>query len=355
MMNQLFWRALSKSKADGYGYASYRISSGLRHAGLSVSEPEDFLVHGKTQEVDVLISMQDGLMLEPIPPVQRGDVLVNNCLPVDYKLGDCYNIGFSYWETTKMPSSWIPKLNECDEVWTTSKWAGEVFKENTGHDNVHAFKLGVESDLFWHSDSVPDGMFTFLHVGSPSTRKNTQMAVDAFIKAYGHRDGFQLIVKSIGPPDARIRDGNMILGGVGMHDRIHVIDYEMSESDLADLYRSAHCLLYPTMGEGWGMIPFNAIACGTPTICTNATACTEYAELSVPLDFEWSTEGIAGIYDCGGKWAKPSMNDLIDKMHYVVDNYEDIKRHTLESAIIIHKVYSWDKVVQEYKERLCQI
>ena len=103
------------------------------------------------------------------------------------------------------------------------------------------------------------------------------------------------------------------------------------------------------------MIPFDAIACGTPTICTNATSCTEYAELSVPLDFEWSNEGMSGIYQTGGKWAKPSMDDLVDKMHYVVDNYEEVKQHTLEGAIIIHKDYSWYNVVQEYKERLCQI
>ena len=355
MTNRLFWRALSKSKADGYGYASYRISSGLRHAGLPVSEPEDFLISDRSKEFDIFVSMQDGLVLEPRMPVQQGDVLVNNCLPVDFKLADCYNVGFSYWETTKMPGSWIPRLNECDEIWTTSKWAGDVFKENTGHENVHSFKLGIESDLFWSNSWIPDEPFTFLHVGSPSTRKNTQMAVDAFMRTYGHRKDFRLIVKSMGPPDARIRDSGMNHGAITNHDRIQVIDWELSEPDLADLYRSAHCLLYPTMGEGWGMIPFDAIACGTPTICTNATACTEYAELSVPLDFEWSTDGLTGIYDCGGRWAKPSMDDLVDKMHYVVDNYEEVKQHTLEGAIIIHKDYSWHNVVQEYKDRIWKI
>ena len=352
MKSKIFWRALSKSKADGYGYASYRISSGLKKAGVSLLEPEDFL-YLKSDVMSVGLDPEKGFVFQSEP--DNIDIYINNCLPQDFTFMDSYNIGFSYWETTKMPSSWIPMLNRCDEIWTTSKWAGDVFKQNTGHKNVHSFNLGIESDLFWSSDNIPDGRFTFLHVGSPSTRKNTQMAVDAFIKTYGHRKDFQLIVKSMGPPDARIRDSGMNHGAIAMHDRIHVIDYEISESELADLYRSAHCLLYPTMGEGWGMIPFNAIACGTPTICTNATACTEYAELSVPLDFEWSTDGITGIYDCGGKWAKPSMDDLVDKMHHVVNNYADVKQHTLEGAIIIHKEYSWDKVVQGYKERLCQI
>jgi len=353
--NKIVWRALSKSMADGYGYASSKISSGLTREGLPLVKTEDILRSGIFDEYDLLVSENDGIQFVPTPKFGNQDIMINNCLPVDYKLGDCYNIGFSYWETTKIPSSWVPRLNDCDEVWTTSEWACGVFKENTGHENVRSFKLGIESQYFYPSESVPDGPFTFLHVGSPSTRKNTQMAFDAFLKTYGSNKDFKLIIKSIGPPDARFTDGVMNLGPVSSHNRVEVIDYEISEEDLGELYRSVHCLIYPTMGEGWGMIPFNSIGCGTPTICTNATSCEEYAELSVPLDFKWSDKGMAGIYNCGGKWAEPSMDDLMDKMIYVVNNYEEVKRHTLKGATIIHKEYSWNSVVKEYKDRICQI
>jgi glycosyltransferase involved in cell wall biosynthesis len=350
---KILWRALSKSKADGYGYASYRISSGLRAAGVPLSEPEDFL-SSDTIENDVYISLEDGFFTVPSLNTRSFDITINNCLPVDFKYGDKYNIGFSYWETDTLPSPWIPKLKACDEVWTTSKWAGEVFRDNTGMDNVHSFRLGIESDIFYTSESIPEGPFTFLHVGSPSTRKNTQMAFEAFLRTYGAKKDYRMIIKSLGPPDARFTDGVMKLGPVNSHDRIDVIDWEMTEDELADLYRSVHCLVYPTRGEGWGMIPFNTIASGTPTICTNATSCTEYAELSVPLDYKWSSENTFGIYR-GGSWADPDFDDLCDKMRYVVDNYEEVKQKTLKGATIIHKEYSWPNVVNEYKERLCQI
>jgi len=353
MRSKICWRALSKSKADGYGYASYRISSGLKELGLPLFEPEDFL-RPEYVEQDVFISLQDGFFTQPAHHCTDADILINNCLPVDFKRGKNYNIGFSYWETDTLPSSWVPRLRECDEIWTTSKWAGEVFRKNTGVDNVHSFRLGVESDLFYTSEMVSDGPFTFLHVGSPSTRKNCQMAFDAFIKTYGSNKNVRMIIKSIGPADARFTDGNMILGPANSHDRIEVIDYEMTESELADLYRSVHCLLYPTRGEGWGMIPFNSIACGTPTICTNATSCTEYADLSVPLDFKWSSDNTFGIYN-GGTWADPDFDDLCDKMRYVVDNYQEVKQKTVKGGKIIHKEYSWQSVVNEYKERLCLI
>ena len=355
MRSKICWRALSKSKADGYGYASWRVSSGLRACGLPVFYPEELSCYKGSYERSIHISLTDGLVYQTTPDFKDVDIMINNTLPVDYKLGPSYNIGFSYWETDTLPPNWRSRILECDEVWTTSSWAKQVFEENTGHHNVQAFDLGVQSEIF-HPSSEPSSnkVFTFTHVGSPSLRKNTQMAVDAFVKTFGNNKDFKLIIKSIGPPDARYRVGGMNLGAISQHPRIEVIDYEISEHELAELYRSTDCLIYPTMGEGWGMIPFNAIACGTPTICTNATACTEYAEMSVPLNFTWSSQGTSGIY-AGGRWAYPDFDDLCDKMRYVVNNYDQVKQKTMESAKIIHKEYSWDNVVSKYEERLCQI
>jgi glycosyltransferase involved in cell wall biosynthesis len=356
MMNsRIVWRALSNKVADGYGYASRKISSGLTMSGIDILSPEDILVSGLEHERLVCITPNGEYFEVPSGRYLDSDVLINNCLPVDYQIKTKYNIGFSYWETNKLPSNWIKNINLSQEIWTTSSWASEVFQESTGHSNVHAFKLGIDSDYFWASDKVNDGPFTFLHVGSPSTRKNSQMAFDAFIKTFGSNKNYRLIIKSVGPTDARWKTDSMNHGAISNHDRVFVIDDEISDYDLGNLYRSAHCLIYPTNGEGWGMIPFNSIGCGLPTICTNATACTEYAGMSVPLDFKWGNENQFGIYTNCGEWAVPSFDDLCDKMIWVANNYEYIKQKTYNSAKIIHKEYSWNTVVSEYGDRLCQI
>lgn len=347
------WRSLSKKNADGYGYASRKISSGLADIGLLF--PEDFAVTGSV-EYGVFVSVESGMeMVASIPP-EKDIVLINNTLPDDYVLDHPgYNIGFTYWEKDALPSRWVQLMSGMDEIWTTSEWAADVFR-SSGLQNVHAFKLGVDSEIYYLDESVPDGPFTFLHVGAPSTRKNCQMAVDAFIKLFGNNSDYRMIVKSIGPPDARMRgpDGSN-QGPVSAYRNVEVIDYEMTEYELAKLYRDSHCLVYPTRGEGWGMIPFFVISSGTPTICTNFSSCEEYAHLSVPLDYTLTEEHSFGVYRGAGKWAEPSFDDLCDKMLYVVENYDEVKRHTVEGGIIIHRDYSWDKVVQEYKERLCQI
>jgi glycosyltransferase involved in cell wall biosynthesis len=241
-----------------------------------------------------------------------------------------------------------------DEVWTSSRFMQDVFVKSGVKVPVYGFNLGVDPALYSPLRRYAHNQFTFLSMGSPSTRKNSQVSVDAFLKLFGGNDEYRLIYKSNGAPDARNYADGVMLGKLD-HPQIEIIDEELSHSDLAKIYDEADCLLYPTSGEGWGIIPFQAIAKGIPTICTNATACEEYAYMSVPLDYEWSQDKMSGIYENAGFWAKPNFDDLCDKMLYVVNNYDKVSKKTFSSAEYINKNMTWEKVSKDYVDRLCQI
>lgn len=49
------------------------------------------------------------------------------------------------------------------------------------------------------------------------------------------------------------------------------------DSDLASLYSGASAVLYPSIYEGFGMPPLEAMACGTPVIMSNASSLPEVA------------------------------------------------------------------------------
>jgi glycosyltransferase involved in cell wall biosynthesis len=341
----------SASGSEGYGYAARSIINGLKKHKIEVN---DF---SNTPPDDYRDLIRLGISYTNKTPCNEL-IRINHCLPEIYSVGSKYSIGFSYWETNRLPGYWIPEMNVMDEIWTVSKWAKDVFIESGVKKPVYDFKLGVDKNLYFppkeprrsHNDR-----FRFLSIGSPSSRKNSQMAVDAFLKVFGRSDECVLIYKSMGAPDARLYKGTDHQRKLHGARNINVIDYELSHEELAKLYDSADCVLYPTSGEGWGILPMKAIAKGIPTICTNATACTEYAELSMPLNYRWGTDNMHGIYSGCGTWAIPDFDDLCDKMLYVFNHYEEISSKTLKGARWINKNLSWTSATKPMADRLCQI
>jgi len=333
--------------SEGYGYSSSYIYENILRKGVPairdiVSFPEEFRAMGS-----VSIGYFDRTQL-------RARVVVNNSLPDVYRKASEHSIGFTYWETTALPKGWASFMNEMDEIWTASTFMKDVFVSSGVKCLVRSFSLGVNEKIFFPKKRERKHKFTFLSMGSPSSRKNSQMAVDAFIKLFDKNEDYHLLYKSNGPPDARLRRGGEV-SRLDSHPQITVVDYDVPEITLSHIYDKSDCLLYPTSGEGWGLIPFQAIAKGIPTICTNATSCTEFAHMSVPLDYKWSNYRMSGIYSDAGEWAEPNFDDLCDKMLYVVNNYEEVSDKTFKSANYINENMKWSDTTEEIASRLCQI
>ena len=69
--------------------------------------------------------------------------------------------------------------------------------------------------------------------------------------------------------------------------RVRVLDL-VADADLPALYRGAEIFIYPSCYEGFGLPPLEALACGRPVICSNASSLPEVvgeaARLIDPLD-----------------------------------------------------------------------
>jgi len=351
-MTKIYWnRVANSTRNEGYKTSTDEIVGGLQSRGFSIEQ----LCATPPNEVSVLGNSFINIQYIRKPSAVSTDILINNTLPEGYVKSDGYNIGFTYWETNKLPDSWIAPMNSMDEIWTTSQWAVDVFKRSGVTVPIYEFKLGIDDSLYFPVRRKRRSPFTFFSIGSPSTRKNSQLTVNAFIKLFGGDEDCRLIYKSMGPPDARINPGTSSVIPLVNHPKISVYEDDLSASELADLYDLADCVVFPTSGEGWGFMPMQGIAKGIPTICTNATACTEYAHLSVPLGYEDVDVNLGGIYKDSGTWAKPDFQDLCDKMLYVFQNYEYVSEYTYENATKNYEQMTWDFAIDGFENRLCQI
>jgi glycosyltransferase involved in cell wall biosynthesis len=61
----------------------------------------------------------------------------------------------------------------------------------------------------------------------------------------------------------------------------------VADEDLASLYRAARCMVYPSLFEGFGLPPVEAMACGTPVISSTRGALEEVvADAALTIDPE---------------------------------------------------------------------
>lgn len=65
------------------------------------------------------------------------------------------------------------------------------------------------------------------------------------------------------------------------------------DADLPDLYRSASVFVYPSLYEGFGLPPLEAMACGVPVICSTGGALREMAGKAAVLVEPGDTAGLA--------------------------------------------------------------
>jgi glycosyltransferase involved in cell wall biosynthesis len=115
-----------------------------------------------------------------------------------------------------------------------------------------------------------------LAVGTLEPRKNLRRAAEA-----AERAGVELRVVG-----ARGWGGIETPGWLG----------EVSDEELAALYRGARCLVFPSLYEGFGIPVLEAMACGTPVVTSAEGATAEVAGgaavLVDPLDADAIAAGI---------------------------------------------------------------
>lgn len=352
MNKNIFWSGYHPSLKRNEGYKNSQDEL-LKHLSKKINIVTKCLI---AEDVVKLLDAGINLLYESLPMIDiSSDLLINNRLPPEYAISNGYNVGFTYWETEQLPKLWVEHMNMMDEIWTTSKWAKNVFINSGVKVPVFDFQLGVEPSLFFPKLRYKRSPFHFLSIGAPSTRKNSQIAVNAFLDTFAGVDDVFLIYKCIGEPDARIYPDSSARNSVYKHSKIKVIDIDLPIEQLSELYDSIDCLIYPTSGEGWGLMPYQSIAKGIPTICTNATACTEFAEMSVPLNFSFGKNKMSGIYEDAGVWAEPDYQDLCDKMLMVYTEYDKVANFTYDNAAKQFPSMSWDCAAEGFYKRICQI
>jgi len=152
-------------------------------------------------------------------------------------------------------------------------------------EQVRVIHHGVDHERF-RPDGSERGSF-LLYPANWWPHKNHELLLEAFALVRPTRPELRLVLTGAGHP-GNLPDGVASLGRVG-------------DDRLADLYRTAGALVFPSLYEGFGLPPLEAMACGCPVVVSRAGAlpevCGDAAVYFDPTSVEDIARGIDEVLD----------------------------------------------------------
>lgn len=234
--------------------------SALRRAGLDIFHSTNYMIP-----------------LYGFPPLRRGDIA---CVVTVH---DVIPLMFPEFTPRSRKNRLFPLYRyvmrevgrRADMLITDSETArGDVVRELSipaaRVDRVRTVYCGV-ADRYRRSAPVSredDGTQRVLFVGRPDPYKNLEGLVRAFAQARkSSRSSMRLVIA--GAPDPRYPEAARLARELGIDAAVEWTGY-LSDDDLVAVYQQADVLVLPSRCEGFGLPTVEAMASGTPVICSTA-------------------------------------------------------------------------------------
>lgn len=313
-------------RGAGYGEAAYNIVKSLKHLGVEVEIEAKY--------ADIELSFAD-----------PGNYVFND--PSSYK------IGYTAWESTDMNSTFKENMLQLDELWATSPWVENVYKELYPNKPTFVYRHGIHPSWKPRLRKEAGKPFTFLHHGEPYSRKDGQLVVDCFLELFNGNPDYRLVMKCTKINTTRVhhKDG-WTSSPSALHDNIVEISGMLTPEQMVGLYDQCDVFVYPSWGEGFGLQPLQALAIGMPVISTHDWA--DYADyITWKTNSRWTVSPWQDKHQ--GYMMKPEKQQLKKQMQEAVNNYNDVLQETFRNAFDIHREYDWIEVTKPAVARLKQI
>jgi len=215
----------------------------------------------------------DAPMRKPCPVVMTVHDLIGMLFPKNLP-----PVSRQYW------SKWLPfSIRRADAVIANSETTRQDIVRLVGlpAKDIDVAPLGVEAcfqprppDALKHFRSRYHLLEPFiLYVGTIEPRKGIDTLIDA-LAILARRLPHHLILA--GQPGWRCRPIIDRISDHRLKHRVRVLDY-VPEEDLPWLYAAAEAFALPSRYEGFGLPILEAMAAGTPVVCSNAAALPETA------------------------------------------------------------------------------
>lgn len=265
------------------------------------------------------------------------------------RIGKGKYYAYPFFELDSFNERELIHLSVPDCIFTTSKWARDIVRNNGIKSQIEVIPLGVNRDIFNEKyNPIQKDKYVFLNIGKWEVRKGHDILLELFLKAFPNEQDVELWICAAEHTNSYSSQEDLIRWkSMYNHPRIRIIPGVDTQKDLATLINSSDCGLYPSRAEGWNLELLETMSMNKPVITTNYSAHTEFCTkdnscLVDITDIEPAYDGKA--FKKQGNWAKISKtqkDEIIDCMRFVYSNRINTNQEGVKTA----EKYNWANTV----------
>jgi glycosyltransferase involved in cell wall biosynthesis len=158
-------------------------------------------------------------------------------------------------------------------------------------------------------------------------RKNILNLLKAYYLLKKKGIGYKLVIVGAYAKVARNMHLFQVVERLNLQKDVIITGY-VPDNDLPKLYGAANLFVYPSLYEGFGIPPLEAMACGVPVIASNTSSLPEVI-------------GDAGIM------VNPYNVEELAKKMYEVLNDQVLREFLIKKGLIRSKMFSWENCAKE--------
>jgi|WetSurMetagenome_2_1015567.scaffolds.fasta_scaffold61048_2 hypothetical protein len=308
-------------------------------------------------------------------------------------------IGYTVWETDKLPAHWPKLLNLVDHVLVPCQWNKEVFIKSGVCKPIdvipHIFDGFIPSSdghgLPW---DINPSDFVFYTIETWTARKAVWNTIKYYLDTFTGRDPVLLVVKTTkyaynDSPLERFKEMkifkenlkiikkaapviNFIRGKKDTQNalssiqrnyafpaRIMLINETLTDNEIMELHNRGDCYISLCRSEGWGLGPFTAAGLGKPVIITGFGGHLDFlpGELAylvgydlVPARDDWDRKRFAD----DKRWAEPMKSQACRLMRHVFENQNEARIRGEALSKHVNDCFREDEVMRRFMTALVE-
>ena len=261
-------------------------------------------------------------------------------------------VGYFLWELPDFPDQYINALNLVDHIWCPTKFVQEAFfkkvKKLTLTIPLPVLNVKRKGRDFRRELDIPKDAFVVLYmfdVRSTLARKNPKATIDAFFEFAKNLPHAHLILKI----NRWTQVDRTLFDWIPMSQQLRILNENMDDNELADLYEASDVYLSLHRSEGFGRTLVEAMQHGLEVVSTNYSGPQDYLTNENARLVAWEeTAANPGDYPytLGSRWAEPSIKSAVIKLNEAYTQHTPQRKAAIKDA---GNLFSIQKLAMKYR------